>query len=61
MEFEAPVVSVAEYGYFFKVDNHCHALLLIENASKLYDVGEVKKVKVKIMDAERQRCELDEC
>ena len=61
IEFEAPIVSIAEYGYFFKIYDHCHGLLLRENASKRYSIGEKINVRVRMMDTERQRCELEEC
>lgn len=57
-QFYAPVVAVTEYGYFFEITYFCHALLLLENALKNYQLGDRVNVKVSSVELDRKKVEL---
>lgn len=56
--FFAPVVFVAEYGYFFEITYFCHALLLRENTPDTYQLGDRVNVKVSSVDLSNNKVEV---
>ncbi len=57
-QFFAPVVFVADYGYFFEITYFCHALLLRENTLDTYQLGDRVNVKVASVDPSKGKVEL---
>ncbi|MCH8490910.1 MAG: S1 RNA-binding domain-containing protein [Oceanicaulis sp.] len=55
----APVVFVADYGYFFEITYFCHALLLRENTPDTYQLGDRVNVKVSSVDLNRRKVKLE--
>lgn len=57
-EFFAPVVRVAEYGYFFELTYYCHALMKAEYMTRKLQMNDRVKVKVSQVEVERKRVEV---
>jgi len=59
-EFFAPIVSITDYGVLLELSYFCRALLLRENISQEYQLGDRITVKVVSSNPERQRIEVIE-
>jgi ribosomal protein S1 len=57
-KFFAPVVFVADYGFFFEITYFCHALLLRVNTPDSYQLGDRVNVEVSFVDLKRHKVEL---
>ncbi|PWQ95192.1 S1 RNA-binding domain-containing protein [Leucothrix arctica] len=54
-EYNSPVIMVAEYGYFVKIEQHCNALLQIENSKQKHSLHDRVNVKVIGVDISKEK------
>jgi len=57
-EYFAPVVRLCDYGYFFEITYFCYALMMKENATDTFQIGDRIRVKVSKVDVERKRVDV---
>lgn len=57
--FHSSVSLITEYGVFFDITPYCRALLHIDNTKRRYKIGDIEHIKVKSVNVDLQKVELD--
>ena len=59
-KYQSEISQVTEYGYFVNIEPYCRGLLLKENATSEYKVGEMIKVSVLDLNIQKRTVLLNE-